>query len=430
MLKKIYNNEYYYKVLVVITGVLYWVWGAMPYVDRLFDAISLISLIYLAKIVFREKRVFSRFSGICSLGLMLAGIGTIIFNKFELVNVIALLYAAIEVFLLTYSSSHKDKDALQKEFQQLAKIYVYMSMIINLVSLAIYFMGIEIIYFYPAVTETTLHLGRSDTSALTGIMANANIMSSFCVIALGLLLYLISVKKRKIYYLLVVIDLVTLYFTYSRGGYVGAFLLIGIHICLNMMHDIKYRPQTAVKYFVLLMFLCIGLLYQGVREEIIEDGVLLITNRSSEEMENSTNVRFGLWKAGMDVALDNPQNFFLGVGSQIRGEVSKKADTEIEEGLYNNMHNVYMQTLVSNGFIGLVLLILLVLGFLCPPTMKLLKDKERKEIIPIFALICALLIINLVESDIFMKKAFEGSMLWIVIGYYYNIGNYKSRKLV
>ena len=49
------------------------------------------------------------------------------------------------------------------------------------------------------------------------------------------------------------------------------------------------------------------------------------------------------------------------------------------------------------------------------------RPDEMRRLAPLIGLCAALLIINLVESDIYMKKAFEGTVFWVCCGYVYRL---------
>ena len=99
------------------------------------------------------------------------------------------------------------------------------------------------------------------------------------------------------------------------------------------------------------------------------------------------------------------------------------ASKELSEKLYNNMHNIYAQILMSYGIIGLIPFLATIFKYLKGSLRQILfcSRTTNKELIALVALVIALLVINLVESDIYMKKAFEGTVFWLLLGYIYAI---------
>ena len=82
------------------------------------------------------------------------------------------------------------------------------------------------------------------------------------------------------------------------------------------------------------------------------------------------------------------------------------------------MHNIYIQILVGFGVCGLTLFLLLLVTVLFRAIKRFFAQGFRsKDMVPIIGLCVAFMIINIVESDMFYKKAFEGTVIWICLGY-------------
>ncbi|HEY9177280.1 MAG TPA: O-antigen ligase family protein [Flavipsychrobacter sp.] len=86
---------------------------------------------------------------------------------------------------------------------------------------------------------------------------------------------------------------------------------------------------------------------------------------------NNFTLRLFLWRIGMDVVSDKPVNYIFGVGngdapSLLNSKMKEYGVRNIHEDLalrsplYNaNMHNMYLQSLLMVGFLGLLLLIII-----------------------------------------------------------------------
>ena len=49
-LRKIISDEFYLKKFIIFMGILYWIYGCMPVVDRLFNIVTILSFLYLLNI--------------------------------------------------------------------------------------------------------------------------------------------------------------------------------------------------------------------------------------------------------------------------------------------------------------------------------------------------------------------------------------------
>lgn len=423
-IKKTLRDEFTYKLVIVFLGILYWLYGLMPIANYLFSFISLICIIRIFAIYVKCKMDFTK---IFPLLILCSGILTIIFNEFKLVDFFALGYILIEVCLLVHCDSKKSNDELTEEFRKISKLFVFLGTVIIVVSLYTYFAGIQDIFSYPSINDTTVFfLGKDPgTKALTGILCNANAAASFFVLYLGLLLFLLEKKGLKIVYILcMALDCIALFYTYSRGGYIGVIFLFLSYFILNVLSGKSSNFRKVVLIGLCLVFfgVCILLSFDS---NILS--ILNVSNRDATEMTGSTKTRLLLWQAGYESFVFSVKNFLFGVGCRIRDSIALFVDSNLRAGLYNNMHNIYMQVLVSYGLIGFFCFFVYLLQLIAR-SLKLFFEvgKASKDLAPIISLCFAVLVINLVESEIYMNKAFNGTVFWICCGYLYSI--LKARK--
>lgn len=406
------------KLLVICMGILYWCYGIMPYVDIIFNAVILFCLVCMCKVIFHRRMQIRVF---ISLLIGAAGIITFLLNPFNTITILALIYIVVATGLMTYCDPYKDVDTLKKELTRAGRVFHAFGLAVIIISLIMYFAGISMDYQYPEITTSFLHLGRSGTTgALTGILANANIASDLCVIFIGITLYLLRAtsKGRVLYLLSTLLALIMLFLTFSRGGYIGVIVLFAVTILL----DLKGRVKSDGYWFCFMLFFTISVI--GLMILISSDVFVKLLNsfsftgRQSLEMENSTGARILMWQTGWKALTSDPAVFVFGVGATIRDRISEFAPAALPEQLYNNMHNIYMQTLTAFGCTGLVLMLSQIFYLLRITFQRMMKEIQYFwELIPLFALETGILVINLVESDIYMKKSFEGMTFWIILGY-------------
>ena len=413
------SNEIYIKKCIVVAGVLYWLYGMMPIVDELFNVITLVALAYI--FLFFCKRKQNLQQKLLGIVLVFSAILTILANEFKTINIIAVLYALVEIMLLTYCDFRKSKKELQDELDDIVNTFIVGGFVIIILSMLVYLMGYKIMYCYPEITTTRFFLGRDEsTGALIGIMSNANIASNFCVIYLGFLLYSLNRKKCVLKYVAMICDVVMLVLTFSRGGYVGAFILVVFYVGLKLLKD-AHRSRNASLELLIVMMVSLF----AITIIIASGGVDFskFTGRTQGEMAGSTQQRILLLKAAVTAVTSNFQILLFGTGSEIRQGIAMYASKELSEKLYNNMHNIYAQILMSYGIIGLIPFLATIFKYLKGSLRQILfcSRTTNKELIALVALVIALLVINLVESDIYMKKAFEGTVFWLLLGYIYAI---------
>lgn len=427
-LNEYFNDEFTYKIIIVFLGVFYWIYGFMPLVHNLFHIISVICFI---KILFLYIKFRLDFTMIFPIIIVFSCLLTMVFNSVNVANATGMLYIMIETILLVHCNPNKTVEKLQREFYFIAKSFIFIGSVIILVSLCTYFLGISKQYFYPSILNTPLLLGRStSTNALTGIMANSNMASNFFLIYLGFLLYLIGIKGiKKRFVLCFGLDIVALYYTFSRGAYIGTIVLLGTCLLLNLWRKFNNSyGKLLLKLLVLFLGISVVFLLFFADVDYIV-GMVNITGRDTGEMGRSTLIRFMLWETGIRIALSSITVFLFGVGVDIKEAVRSFDIIGFKEGYYSNLHSVYLQTLVGLGFIGLFLFLIYVLKFVFQSIVSYLKHCEKlKDVIPIIGLCLAILIVNLVENDMYVKKTFEGTIFWVCCGYLNRFSNNCSEK--
>ena len=174
-LLKIYD-EYVYKIIFVIVGLLYWVYGMTRYIDFAFSILLLASIIPMSiNMVKIRKADFRRILALLSLFF---GIGTILFCANKRGTTTALIYTIIKMLVLAYCSKEKENIELERELINIFRIIAVIGTIILIISLVTYFSGVSISYLNSTSHDaTTLYVGRNPGGGgMCGILANGNIV--------------------------------------------------------------------------------------------------------------------------------------------------------------------------------------------------------------------------------------------------------------
>lgn len=164
-------------------------------------------------------------------------------------------------------------------------------------------------------------------------------IAHYCVIFLGLFFFDNDPRRRLLFIVTYLFGLHPLFFSYSRGAYLGAlgaFAFIGL---------IKKRSLLVVVAIILLAWKT--LLPISVVDRIE------MTETENGQIESSAAHRLDLWKHAMDLFEKNP---IFGIGFGGFGFT-------VPPDELTDTHNFYMKTLSEQGIIGSVLLFILL--FMC-----------------------------------------------------------------
>lgn len=162
----------------------------------------------------------------------------------------------------------------------------------------------------------------------------------YCTLFLGLSFFDNDFRRRLLFLGTYLFGLHPLFFSYSRGAYLGA--LGGV----AFMGLLKKRSLLAVVATILLAWQT--LLPISVVERI------QMTETETGQVEGSAAHRLELWKLAVDLFYENP---IFGIGFGGFGFT-------VRQGELTDTHNFYMKTLSEEGLIGLFLFaVLLFLAF-------------------------------------------------------------------
>lgn len=166
----------------------------------------------------------------------------------------------------------------------------------------------------------------------------ANHIGAFVAHYGGLLLGMAFIDKHKyrrwLYLAGVGFSLHPLFFSYSRGAYVGALAVIMLYGVL--------KKRSLLLVVALLVFT-----WQVVLPETVVERIEM-TEDASGRIESSAAQRVVLWEHALRLFQDN---FLFGIGFNSFGFT-------VEPGSLTDTHNFYMKTAAEQGLIGLIVLAL------------------------------------------------------------------------
>jgi O-antigen ligase len=168
----------------------------------------------------------------------------------------------------------------------------------------------------------------------------------------------LTVIKRCLWLIISIVFLIVIYLLSSRAGVMAAMIVLPLYFLFKF-----YRKFSKWIIVLLLIILVTGLVVLVRTNSRINYSLEGISKTNINETVEK-DVRFIIWKSAMGVI---EQNLILGVGTGDASEELKKEFTRrgYVEGYYDtlNAHNQYIEILLENGLIGLILF-LSILGYM------------------------------------------------------------------
>ncbi|MBU1783455.1 O-antigen ligase family protein, partial [Patescibacteria group bacterium] len=198
------------------------------------------------------------------------------------------------------------------------------------------------------------------TGRVTSSFGQPNYLASYLLLVIPLTLYLICRNApRRVFAiffwcLILISQLLCLFFTYSRGGLIG--LIVGLIITVlivkqNIFKKINFK-QIIIAFLLFIIFVSIGLVcYYKIdffRERV----------RSSFDFQSGSGaIRIKFWKASLSAIKEKP---FFGYGLDNQGEVLVKYYQK-DWAIYSRVndypdraHNLILDILLTSGIVGLI----------------------------------------------------------------------------
>jgi len=167
-------------------------------------------------------------------------------------------------------------------------------------------------------------------------------------------------KKYRIFWLASgIFLLISLYFLSSRAGLLVAVLLVPFYLFIK----IKSRTRAHFTWILILLgvIIILPVIFTNKRvNTLMQD----INQKSFDEMENVDDRRI-IWRSALYIARDN-YVWGLGTGDVETGLVNKYQEigNRLLAEKKMNAHNQFLEILLENGIIGVVLFILILLNMI------------------------------------------------------------------
>ncbi|GAB4292743.1 MAG: hypothetical protein Kow0068_17950 [Marinilabiliales bacterium] len=181
-------------------------------------------------------------------------------------------------------------------------------------------------------------------------------------------------KLRNIYFGLIVYLLGFIFLLSSKAGLITALIIIVIYPVLILPDNLKKIKRI---YFLLMIILSVTIAFANPRMKSLISHVKQYDENVIKETNESSLVRILIWKASINVIKNN---YLIGVGTgdlkaTMLNEYIKNGYTGAYEGELNP-HNQYLETMVANGLLGIITLII----FIFYPFIQQIKQKKYEAV--------------------------------------------------
>lgn len=374
-------------------------------------------------------------------------------------NLKCILWMVIQLFLIYLYLPGKNKSIILKDF----KILSFLSMVyFNIINLIAFFLMYNNIHVFRESLDGSIQFYGYWWGRLYGFFNDPNHAAVISVIIILIAVGFFSLYKLAIIRLFCIfticIQFVFLYLTDSRTGIVSLLIGLFLYFIFYQMFTFKNRIKLFRSFclFLLTIFISLGLgvyirsannsyflsiqetstVNEGLEKEEYSNPTNhslslknieknekseINTSRSDDLSRDISNRRFDIWESGLELFSLSP---LLGVGgyANIVSFAEKNFPSTYivsnDYKVFNSFHNSFLDILVSQGIIGIVLFFILMIYniiFLFRNIQSLKIDSEISSIL--LSIIGAVLVSSLLISNIMYINSIESYFFWLSLGY-------------
>lgn len=353
-------------------------------------------------------------------------------------NIQELVWLTCQIGLLYVASYNYTTDMLKREFGILGVIYTSICTLFSLISLSMIFWMFDGAYRDPSggLHGVGYRLGR-----LWGVYDDPNHGSVIAVIAIFFALYLYKLYHKKMWRVLLIISIIVQYLYIGFANSRTAMLALGGGLCVGtflLFYNKQRRFWAAAGVSVLIMTVSVvGLIgmevangktfaavqiYYTEQKAGEKDAEKPVVNQRKEELtRDESNGRKDIWLSGLEIARTSPI-----YGTSFRN-MTPYAENKLPETFivnnnvvkYDSLHNLFVDVLVSQGVIGLLITAALIVNTLrmLLRGMRRVKKEDYDIMIISFVMVVAMLIASMFYSYVFYLHAPQTYIFWLCLGY-------------
>ncbi len=348
-------------------------------------------------------------------------------------NLKALFWLGMELFILYPSSillSRGERRIRMERLKKVLYLYTGVQAVISLGMLLLGYQGISV--------ERGMYLGIQ-LGRLWGSYSDPNYGALLAISALVLMLGDLQEKKgegwRKFLSIDIFLQYFYLVFSYSRGGQI-CLLAATFLLFFFWGKDARATRKKKILVGILVLFFCLpgpGIIrnvYNAVyaktnvyaaeisQEEEQKETDLL--HREAELSQDITNGRLSIWTDGIEIWKDNPVFgiSYRNVSAYLEENYSDSYMNQKEVSL-NTFHNLFMDVLVSQGIMGILLLcaMIMVLFWRQRKILFSLSREEKRQWIFFAVAAITIALGAMFVSDIFYINSPTSVLFWCILGY-------------
>lgn len=347
-------------------------------------------------------------------------------------NVKGFIWLILPIALVYASAFDMSRKEIRLELAVLSGLYVTYCTAANMVSLGMLVWGRNYDYVDPT---GTIHSIGYRWGRLWGVYDDPNHGATISAIAIFLLIYLFGTVKKLWQKILIVIcagiQYAYIVFSDSRTGMV----CLAAGMVLYVFFQI-FRDRHVIGKKILLLVAAVLLLLAGdvalkatyapfdlmMKKREAQNLKVPESGRKENLKQDYSNGRIELWKNGLEIMESSP---VIGVGYRNMSEYAKQHFpnsymVKNKSGVrYDSMHNLEMDVLVSQGFVGafLFLAAAIYMFWQIIQRFSLLKRVESSFTITMLSFAFALGAAATFLSFIFYVNAPQNFCFWLFLGY-------------
>lgn len=322
---------------------------------------------------------------------------TLIINLLFYRDIANLVSWGINLILLTgmfYIDIDKDKKELNRDLSIFSNFISIFTFIFSLAASIMFF------------SKKTFTFNDVVYGANQGLYIYKNALAIASGIGMVVTFYLLtknkdaSIKTKLYYRINIIIQLISLLFSKGRSG---LFLIIAIPFVLIF---IKYKNKIFRKCMIIIpAIFCIG-------------GFALF----HDKLYDFLSARNELWYSAWLLIKQNP---FFGVGSSslVEKVYSMRPGVVLPGIEAGGLHNILLQITTANGFIALILFLIIIYNAftLIIKKVDFSFGRDRKIDLVLLSLVTGILFVNLFESNLIYIVSFIPIIFWTYLGYFISI---------
>ena len=453
-MEKKYLNIDNFKILYYLFSIFFILPPTMSFCSKFSKIFLIIGLFILLINIYKEKKRFIKTTNyllFCQIFILIS-----VFVNYEnnfKTNLIFFCYGIIQTLLMLISPKNQNENGIVKEKYITIVIITtcLLSFIFSFISILIFLFDFKNTFTF----NTIVCVFGVYENRLFGVFANPNVGSfvSWFSIVLSIYFLLFINKKGVLLKIFMVTNILLQYIVLGLGNSRSVDIMLVI-LAFGISY-IFFRKKIKNRYIniVLVIFISLscysakylantvsfkfyGIFKEPVVEEIVIDQTISDKpvnkdNSNSSNIERDykdqdiSNGRLSIWKNGLKIVLENPKNFLFGVGNENIKENSIRI-SGVENDIFSNMHNIYLQIFVGSGIVALICFLLYFISLFKKhlTVIRIGSSKNMDKLTYLGTVVVAFLISGLFDSSLlYLFNLFITMSFWLSVYFYTTLIN-------